>query len=161
LIDFLVPVQMGLGEIVRKFISRSSSISSEKTSSIISTVKTKITPMPKSVSTRLNDGSLKSNLAVAKQKVTAFLDPRDDGQICGGKDGKMPLNDWAVWVERTWRCACGHTFRAHGIWVPSEPGMCEAPGCPNPRFFMLECNKQYLIPKKGSQALITPPPPKK
>jgi hypothetical protein len=38
--------------------------------------------------------------------------------------------------EKEWKCHCGHVFRAAGEWVPTEPCNCEAPGCPNPRYFL-------------------------
>jgi hypothetical protein len=38
--------------------------------------------------------------------------------------------------EREWKCACGHIFRASGEWSPCEPSRCEAPRCPNPKFFL-------------------------
>ena len=85
-----------------------------------------------------------SSWSLAKSALKSFLSPVDDGQIYGGETGKMPINDWAFWLERTWRCPCGHTFRAAGTWVPTEPSLCEAPGCPNPRFFTLEKNKHLL-----------------
>ena len=129
-------------------------ISSQPNQSI---VKTKVTPSAElKVHTSEKSRSIKNFIESSKDNLKAFLSPVDDGQIYGGKDGKKPMNDWAVWVERTWRCCCGHTFRAPGIWVPSEPAMCEAPGCPNPKFFTLDCNKHYLdVGNKG--AIICPP----
>jgi hypothetical protein len=38
--------------------------------------------------------------------------------------------------EREWNCQCGHKFRAEGEWYPTEPCYCEAPGCPNPTFYL-------------------------
>ncbi len=37
---------------------------------------------------------------------------------------------------KEWKCWCGHVFKAPGEWYPTEPAMCEAPGCPNPKFFL-------------------------
>lgn len=39
-------------------------------------------------------------------------------------------------AEREWTCHCGHKFIAAGEWYPTEPSYCEAPGCPNPTFYL-------------------------
>ena len=45
---------------------------------------------------------------------------------------------------REWTCWCGHKFRAPGEWYPTEPAMCEAPGCPNPKFFLTGAGREML-----------------
>ena len=46
--------------------------------------------------------------------------------------------------EKEWRCSCGHVFRASGEWQACEPSRCEAPRCPNPKFFLDGPGKQML-----------------
>lgn len=46
--------------------------------------------------------------------------------------------------EREWKCPCGHVFRASGHWEPTEPARCEAPGCPNPKFYLDGPGRQML-----------------
>ena len=46
--------------------------------------------------------------------------------------------------EKEWECWCGHKFRAPGIWIPCAPTMCQAPRCPNPRYFIDGGGKQKL-----------------
>ncbi|KNH08486.1 hypothetical protein XU18_1055 [Perkinsela sp. CCAP 1560/4] len=155
---------MVLGKLVEKIakicpaILRRSSSKNLVGTSVLSQVKTKVQPRSGGALKKFDNSSIANSLASAKEKIKAFVDPRDDGQIYGGPSGNVPINDWAIWVERTWQCCCGHTFRAPGIWVPSEPSMCEAPGCPNPRFFMLESNQHFLLSGKNKGAIVTPPP---
>jgi len=46
--------------------------------------------------------------------------------------------------EKEWRCSCGHVFRASGDWEACEPSRCEAPRCPNPKFFLDGPGKNML-----------------
>ena len=42
----------------------------------------------------------------------------------------------AMFEEKEWTCHCGHKFKAAGEWYPTEPASCEAPGCPNPSYYI-------------------------
>ena len=143
---------------IRDKFNKSTNVGNAAPSKQINIAKTKVTPVPSDQLSETKKEEPEGYISVAKNNLRSFLSPIDDGQIYGGKEGKKPLNDWAIWVERTWECCCGHRFRAPGIWVPSEPAMCEAPGCPNPKFFTLGCNKHFL--EAGNKGVITVPPKK-
>jgi hypothetical protein len=57
-------------------------------------------------------------------------------------------------AERDWTCQCGHKFRAEGEWYPTEPSYCEAPGCPNPTFY-LDGPGRAMLEGKSSGAKST------
>lgn len=50
----------------------------------------------------------------------------------------------AEFQEKEWRCGCGHVFRDSGDWQACEPSRCEAPSCPNPKFFLDGPGKNML-----------------
>lgn len=56
--------------------------------------------------------------------------------------------------EREWKCQCGHVFRAEGEWYPTEPCYCEAPGCPNPTYY-LDGPGRALLEGKSSKSTDT------
>jgi hypothetical protein len=57
--------------------------------------------------------------------------------------------------EKEWKCHCGHVFRAAGEWYPTEPSYCEAPGCPNPTFYLDGPGRAMLESGKGNAAATT------
>jgi hypothetical protein len=85
-------------------------------------------------------------------------DLRQQRQVTGGAGGANPLaNMFKDMMEvREWECWCGHKFRAPGQWIPCGPMMCQAPGCPNPKFFisgegrkMLDSGRSGPLPSKS------------
>lgn len=53
--------------------------------------------------------------------------------------------------EKEWQCWCGHKFVAAGQWYPTEACFCEAPGCPNPQFFLSGPGRQMLEARKRGE----------
>ncbi|CUI15014.1 Hypothetical protein, putative [Bodo saltans] len=41
-----------------------------------------------------------------------------------------------LFEEKEWQCPCGHKFKAGGEWVACAPIHCEAPRCPNPKYYV-------------------------
>ncbi len=68
----------------------------------------------------------------------------------GVKGAVQKAMEIAGFAEREWKCHCGHIFRAEGEWYPTEPCYCEAPGCPNPTFYLDGPGRAMLEGKTAS-----------
>ena len=64
-----------------------------------------------------------------------------------------------MFEEKEWTCHCGHKFRAAGEWYPTEPAQCEAPGCPNPSYYIDGPGRAML--EAGGTSSIAGEAPKK
>lgn len=114
---------------IKKIVSRTTSLSSSSSSSSSGALSnnnlaTTTTTTSSSSSTEAASAAFNKGITTLKTKVFDTI-----------------LSEFQ---EKEWRCSCGHVFRASGEWQACEPLSCEAPRCPNPKFFLDGPGKSML-----------------